>query len=362
MQRCKVNNIDREQGQTLIEFKGKKIPKIDMHTHIMPEHMPDFKAKFGYGNFIMLDHHKPGAAWMMQGGNRFRQIYSNCWDPNAIVEDRAKFGIDLSVICTIPVLFSYWAEPKDGLEVSRFLNDDIAKTVADHHKDFVALGTVPMQDTTLAIQELERCVNELSLPGLQIGSHIGSKNLSDPELFPFFEAAADLGASIFVHPWDMMGMDRMRRYWLPWLVGMPAEVSLAICSLIFGGVMERLPNLKLCFAHAGGSFPATIGRIEHGFNVRPDLVAIDNDINPKEYINKFWLDSITHDADALRFVRSIFDDDKLCLGSDYPFPLGELHPGKMIETEMPELEIETVEQIFYKSTCDWLGIDMDDYL
>lgn len=346
----------------MIEHKGKKIPKIDMHTHIMPEHMPDFKSKFGYGGFIQLDHHKPGAAWMMQDGNRFRQIYENCWSGEAIIKDREKFGIDVSVICTIPVLFSYWAEPKDGLEVARFLNDDIKATVDRHPKDFIALGTAPMQDTDLAIKEMERCVKELGMPGLQIGSHIQDKNLSDPELFAFFEAAADLGAAIFVHPWDMMGMERMRRYWLPWLVGMPAEVSLAICSVIFGGVLERLPNLKLCFAHAGGSFPQTIGRIEHGFNVRPDLVAIDNDVNPREYIGKFWLDSITHDAETLRNVMKVFGSEKICLGSDYPFPLGELHPGLMIETEMPELETETVEQIYYKATCDWLGVDIKDYV
>ncbi len=346
----------------MIEHKGKKIPKIDMHTHIMPENMPDFKAKFGYGGFIQLDHHKQGAAWMMQDGQRFRQIYENCWSGEAIIKDREQFGIDVSVICTIPVLFSYWAEPKDGLEVSRFLNDDIKATVDRNPKDFIALGTAPMQDTDLAIKEMERCIKELGMPGLQIGSHIQDKNLSDPELFPFFEAAADLGAAIFVHPWDMMGMDKMRRYWLPWLVGMPAEVSLAICSVIFGGVLERLPNLKLCFAHAGGSFPQTIGRIEHGFNVRPDLVAIDNDVNPKAYIGKFWLDSITHDADTLRNVLKIFGSEKICLGSDYPFPLGELHPGKMIEQEMTELDTKTVEDIYYRTTCDWLGVDIEDYV
>jgi aminocarboxymuconate-semialdehyde decarboxylase len=117
-------------------------------------------------------------------------------------------------------------------------------------------------------------------------------NLNAPELFPFFQAAQEMNAAIFVHPWDMMAKEKMTEYWLPWLVGMPAESSLAICSMIFGGVFERLPNLKVAFAHGGGSFPATIGRIEHGFNVRPDLVAVHNEVNPREYLNRIYLDTL----------------------------------------------------------------------
>ena len=133
---------------------------------------------------------------------------------------------------------------------------------------------------------MERCVEQLGLQGVQIGSHVDMWNLDAPELFPFFEAAADLGAAILVHPWDMMGRESMPKYWLPWLVGMPAEQSRAACCLIFGGVLERLPKLRVCFAHGGGAFPYTIGRIEHGFRMRPDLVATDNSRNPREYLDR----------------------------------------------------------------------------
>ena len=154
---------------------------------------------------------------------------------------------------------------------------------------------MPLQSPTLAIQEMERCVEQLGLQGVQIGSHCEGWNLDAPELFPFFEAAADLGAAILVHPWDMMGRETMPKYWLPWLVGMPAEQSRAACCLIFGGVLERLPSLKVCFAHGGGSFPYTIGRIEHGFRMRPDLVATDNARNPREYFGRIYFDSCVHD-------------------------------------------------------------------
>ena len=181
----------------------------------------------------------------------------------------------------MPVMFHYWAKGEDGLDTSRYLNDHIAEVVTQHPKRFIGLGTLPMQSPELATRELERCVKELGMAGVQIGSHVNQWNLSDAALFPVFQAAERLGAAVFVHPWDMMGGDRMAKYWLPWLVGMPAETSLAICSLIFGGVFERLPKLRVAFAHGGGAFPGTLGRIEHGHKARPDLCAVDNPRNPR---------------------------------------------------------------------------------
>jgi aminocarboxymuconate-semialdehyde decarboxylase len=189
-----------------------------------------------------------------------------------------------------------------------------------------------MQLPRLAIQELERCMTQLGLRGIQIGTHINGINLDDASMFSVFEAAAELGAAVFVHPWDMFGQDRMQKYWMPWLVGMPAETALAICSVIFGGVLERLPKLRIGFAHGGGAFPYTIGRIEHGFIARPDLCAADNDVNPRDYLGKFYVDSLVHDADALRLLIKLIGPDRIALGSDYPFPLGEHSPGSLIES------------------------------
>ena len=166
--------------------------------------------------------------------------------------------------------------------------------------------------------------------------------------------------SIFVHPWDMMGKEKMEKYWLPWLVGMPAETSLAICSMIFGGVFERLPNLKVAFAHGGGSFPATIGRIEHGFNVRPDLCAIDNKVNPRDYLGNFYLDSLVHEPKMLDFIVDMMGEDKICLGTDYPFPLGELEPGKLIN-EMNYTNAKK-SKLLAENALNWLGVKKEDFI
>lgn len=328
--------------------------KIDMHTHILPEKLPRFAEKFGYGDFIHLVHHKPGFAKMMKGETFFREIEANCWDPELRVREYEDHQTQVQVVCTVPVLFSYWAKPQDCLELSQYLNDHLAQLVEAFPKNYIGLGTIPMQDVDLAIQELERC-KEIGLVGVQIGSNIEDKNLSDPAFFPIFEAFQELEMALFVHPWNMMGFHSMEKYWLPWLVGMPAETSRAICSMIFGGVFERLPKLRCNFAHAGGSFLPTIGRVEHGYNCRPDLVAIDNPVNPRNYLGKFWVDSITHDPDLLRYILATAGEDRVTLGSDYPFPLGDLEIGAFIEKM--DLPKETVEKIFYKNTLDWLQLD-----
>ena len=235
---------------------------VDIHTHILPEHIPNFREKFGYGGFITLDHHKSCSARMMKDGEFFREVEDNCWSPEARMKECGLHHVDVQVLSTVPVMFSYWAKPQDTLEVAQFLNDHIAEICDRYPTRFVGLGTLPMQAPDLALQELRRC-KEIGLKGIQIGTHINDWNLDAPELFPIFEACQDLDMAVFVHPWDIMAKEKMTKYWLPWLVGMPAESSLAICSMIFGGVFERLPKLRVAFAHGGGSFPATLARVQH---------------------------------------------------------------------------------------------------
>ncbi len=325
--------------------------KIDIHTHIMPANTPHWAKKFGYGDFIHLEQRNCKAC-MIKGDKVFREVENNCFEPSDRKRDMEKTGVTMQVLSPIPVLFNYWARAEDALETSRFFNDHIAETIIKNPKEFMGLGTVPMQDIDLAIQEMTRCIEELNLPGIEIGTNVNSVNLSDKKFLPFFEMAEKLNCAIFVHPWQMMGQQDMPDYWLPWLVGMPAETSRAICSLIFSGVIEKFPKLKFAFAHGGGSFPATIGRIDHGFAVRPDLCAIDNNNAPSSYLKKFYIDSLVHDEATLKFIVDVMGEDFICLGSDYPFPLGEHHPGKLISESTIAKEIK--DKLLYKNALRWL--------
>jgi aminocarboxymuconate-semialdehyde decarboxylase len=256
-------------------------------------------------------------------------------------------------------MFSYWAKPLDCLDLSKYLNDHIADLSSKYPKNYVGLATVPMQDSELAIQEMERC-KKLGLLGIQVGSNINDLNLNEDRFYPIFESCERLGLAVLVHPWNMMGQKDMQRYWLPGLVGMPAETSRAMCSMIFSGILERLPKLRVNFAHAGGSFLPTLGRIEHGFNCRPDLVAIDNNVNPRNYLGKFWVDCITHDPLMLEYVIKLQGSTRITLGSDYPFPLGDLEIGKFIEDMA--LDESVKEDIFCNAPLEWLGVTKERFL
>ena len=333
--------------------------KIDVHTHILPKDIPKWKDKFGYGGFIQLDHVGPGCARMLKDdGHFFREIESNCWSPEKRIEEIDSQRVNVQVLSTVPVMFGYWAKPQDGAEMANMLNDNIAETVSEFPLRFVGLGTVPMQDTKLAIKELERC-KTIGMAGVQIGTNINQLNLGEPQFFDFFAACEELGMAVFVHPWDMMGEGDMQKYWLPWLVGMPAEVSRAICSLIFSGVLERLPALRICFAHGGGSFPATLGRIDHGFNVRPDLCAVDNPHSPRKYLGRIYFDSLVHEPAKLDFLVKLVGADQIALGSDYPFPLGELLPGKLIESMPYDDEVKAM--LLHGTALNWLNLAADRF-
>jgi aminocarboxymuconate-semialdehyde decarboxylase len=347
--------------------------KIDLHTHILPRDWPDLDAKYGYAGFVRLEHHKPCCARMMLGGRVFREISDNSWDPKRRIEEMDATGVSMQVLSTVPVMFSYWAKPADALDLSRRLNDHIAEVVRDYPTRFAGLATIPLQDPDLAARELERCVRELGLRGAEIGTHVDAneychgpdcRNLDERSLDVVWRTAEQLDSAVFVHPWDMLGKKRMPKYWLPWLVGMPAETCLAICCMIFGGVFERFPKLRVAFAHGGGAFPFTAGRIEHAFHVRPDLVAVDNKKNPRSYLAngetpaRFYVDSLVHDAGALRMLLNLFGPQRVALGSDYPFPLGEGNPGELIES-MSEISENEKAQLLSGTAREFLALDVD---
>lgn len=329
--------------------------KIDIHTHILPPEIPAFKKKFGYGGFIELKD-CPGCRdkdMVSDSGKFFRRVGENTFSALKRIEECDQFGVKIQVLSTVPVMFSYWTKGPDGHDIARFLNDHIADVVVKNPGRFLGLGTLPMQDVSLAIKEAERAVKELGFKGFQIGSNINGENLSEEKFRPLWATLEKLNACVFVHPWEMAGEKQMEKYWLPWLVGMPAEASRALCSLIFGGVFEAFPKLRFAIAHGGGAFPFTLPRIQHGFEVRPDLCAVDNKKAPKDYLGHFWVDSLVHDETALMYLKNLIGANRICLGTDYPFPLGEHAPGELIARA--KLSQDEKDLMLFKSAKEWLG-------
>lgn len=357
--------------------------RIDVHTHILPESWPDWTARSGYPGWIRLEQVRsaPGGcacARMLQtepgGKDRFfREIQANCWDPEVRIReiDQVMGPGSRQVLSTVPVMFSYWARPQDAYDLAQLLNDHIAGACAAHPDRFWGLATLPMQTPELAVKELERCVKDLRLPGIQIGSNVNGLNLDDPSIVEVLTAAAGLGACVFVHPWDMLAEPgipadrnlhpaphrmhpRLTRHWANWLAGMPFETALAVQSVLFGGVLEKLPKLRIGFAHAGGAFPGTVGRFEHGFAARPDLCQTQTKTPPRQQVPGLYFDSLTHDPDCLRSLIKLAGPDHIMLGSDYPFPLGEDRPGEMIAS-MPDLDAACREKLFSRTALEFLG-------
>ncbi|XP_035224235.1 2-amino-3-carboxymuconate-6-semialdehyde decarboxylase-like isoform X2 [Stegodyphus dumicola] len=336
--------------------------RLDFHTHILPPEWPDLKQRYGYGGWLRMERSgDPKKARLLKDdGTFFRAIESNCWCPEDRIREMDETNVNVQLLSTVPVMFSYWAKPQDTLDFSRFLNDHLASVVKDHPRRFVGAATVPLQCPELATEELKRSVGNLGLKAVMIGSHVNQWNLDNRELDPFYKTAEDLSCPVFVHPWDMETGGRMSKYWLPWLVGMPAETTTAICCILFGGVLERFPKLKICFAHGAGAFPYTLGRIEHGFNVRPDLCAVENSIPPSSYLGRIYSDALVHNTDSLKLLLKVVGEKNVFLGSDYPFPLGEHFPGKLIQ-ESSDLTKRVQNDILGLNALEFLGLKYENF-
>ncbi|UXM95072.1 amidohydrolase [Bartonella sp. HY329] len=302
---------------------------IDIHSHFFPENWPNLAEKFGTPNWPWMKHLGDGQAMVMVGDSAFRPVYSACWDVSKRLEEMDRDGIDMQVMCATPVLFAYARPDEHALACAEIFNDAALDMAAKSSGRIKTLAQVPLQNIDMACKEISRAMENGHL-GVQIGNHVGLKNLDDKGIQTFLHHCADIGAAVLVHPWDMMAAERMPRYMLPWLVAMPAETQLSILSLILSGAFERLPkSLKICFAHGGGSFPYLIGRIDNAWRHR-DIVREDCPNLPSSYIDRFYVDSAVFSQDALELLVKAMGEDHIMFGTDYPFPLGEQKMGALV--------------------------------
>jgi aminocarboxymuconate-semialdehyde decarboxylase len=239
--------------------------------------------------------------------------------------DMDRLGVDVQALSPNPGQLYYHLDAEVALAGSRIINDTIAQAVADHPDRFVGMGTVPLQNAELAVAEMKRCVAELDLRGIEINANVNGRDLHDPALRPFWAAAEELGILVFIHPLGVTHAERMSEYYFNNLIGNPLESTLAIGHLIFGGVLDRHPGLRICVAHGGGYIPGYWGRMDHGWRARADCSEHCAHA-PSSYLRKLWLDTLVFDQDQLDSLVRTHGAGKLCLGSDYPFDMAEPDP------------------------------------
>jgi aminocarboxymuconate-semialdehyde decarboxylase len=309
---------------------------IDIHNHFFPSSWPDLSARYGTPNWPWIKHTEPGKADIMVGDRFFRHIYSACWDPEVRLQEMDRDGIDLQVISATPVLFAYARPIEHALDCAQLFNDAALDLCSRGKNRLKSFCQVPLQSIDAACKELSRCMQSGHL-GVQIGNHVGNKNLDDAGIITFLQHCADVNAAVLVHPWDMFGKERMPKYMMPWTVGMPAETQLSVVALILSGALDRLSSaLRICFAHGGGSFPYLLGRLENAWHHHP-VARGECEHPPSFYLNRFYADSAVFDQRALEFLVGTMGTDKVMLGSDYPFPLGEEHVGLLIrQSNLPQ--------------------------
>jgi aminocarboxymuconate-semialdehyde decarboxylase len=315
------------------------MPVIDIHTHFFPESWPDLAARYGTPDWPSIKHTGPGKADIMLGDRMFRHVTSACWDVNVRLESMDRNGVDMQIISATPVLFAYAREAKQALDCSRLFNDVALEMCQRSKGRLKSFCQVPLQDIELACEELDRCMRDGHL-GVQIGNHVGEKNLDDPGIVKFLQHCAAQGAAVFVHPWDMLARERMPNYMLPWTVGMPTETYLSLASMILSGAFDRLPpNLRICFAHGGGSFAFQLGRLENAWKNHEGARGVSQ-FAPSHYLDRLSVDSAVFEQRTLQFLVSILGGDRVLLGSDYPYPLGELRAGTLIRESQFSQEVK----------------------
>lgn len=266
---------------------------------------------------------------IMLGDKPFRPVQRSLWDADLRVAELDAQGVQTQIVCATPVMFGYAWDAARAAEWAARMNDHALAFCAAHPTRLKALAQVPLQDLRLACSEASRA-KAAGCVGVQIGNHLGDKDLDDEQLVNFLTHCADNTIPVLVHPWDMMGAGRMKSWMLPWLVAMPAETQLGMLSLILSGALERIPkSLKICFAHGGGAFAFLLGRVDNAWRHR-DIVRQDCPQLPSSYARRFHVDSAVFDRGALRLLTDVMGVDRVMLGSDYPFPLGEQQIGGLI--------------------------------
>jgi len=324
---------------------------IDFHCHMgvpeaaalaKPHFRPELEPALGFNSAesIAVNHAQHGT------------ISAQLTTAEAKLLDMDRLGVDMQVLSPAPPQYFYWADPDLTRQTSSLINERIASTVEAHPDRFVGLGTVPMQAPSLAVAELRRCMKELGLKGVEISTNVSGEELSDPRFAPFFAAAEELGAIVFLHPMGFTHGNRLAMHYLNNVIGNPLDSTLAISHLIFGGVLDTYPGLKLCVAHGGGYLAAYAGRMDHAYRTRTDCQCCKR--LPSDYLKGMYFDTVVFDPAQLRCLVEIYGKERILMGSDHPFDMGEPDPVAFVRNA--GLSEDAVEKILGRNASQLLGL------
>ena len=312
---------------------------IDIHTHIVPESFPAYAGRHANVRWPqMAPGHDCRHCNVMIAGKVFRTVSDECWSIERRLEAMAASRVTQQVLSPMPELLSYWLEPEDAETLGRHVNDTIATMVGDGQGRFSGLGMVPMQDPERAARELERLMKGGGFRGVEIGTNVNGVSIGDKRFEPFFQAAEELSAAIFVHALHPAGTERLiGPPGLPALVAFPCETAIAIASLMVGGMLARHPRLRLAFSHGGGVFGLVLPRLMHGWHSMAELK--EKVQSPAQQARRLFYDTLVYDAKTLAFLIERFGVTQLCLGTDHPFQIQETQPVAAVEAlDLPAAE------------------------
>lgn len=328
---------------------------LDVHCHFFPQAFLDMARR---PNTLQskIELRDDGQEHLVCPGNFDHPLTPDFYAAEQMLMDMDSAQISMAAISSAPPTLSYWADASTARGLASRLNESIAKRVTEHPDRFLGLATIPLQDIPASVSEAKRAINQLGLHGFQMGSNVGGKNLNHPDYFPLFETFAELDVPVFIHPYIPAGEERMQDYYLHNLLGMVAETGLAIASVIYGGILERLPTLKIIFAHAGGVFPYIVGRMDHGYKVRTKECTQAIPHPPSHYLRQVYFDCMSFHPLALRYLVDTVGADRVLIGSDYPFDMGPTD-GPVVEVlANPHLTNDEKEQIFGRTAAQLFGL------
>jgi len=324
---------------------------IDIHNHVVPESFPRYAGRNANVPWPSMEDAHACHKHVMISGKLYRTVSDGCWSVPRRIEDMAAMGVARQALSPMPELLSYWLPLDDAKVMVRYLNDQIAAMIAQAPERFIGLGAVPLQDIDSSIEELQYCLRQLRFSGVEIASHVNGVSIGDARFEPFFAEAERVGAAIFVHALRPAGQDRIVGPFIEQAVCFPGDIALACASMITGGIAMRHPKLRMAFSHGGGTMAILLPRLVHAWNQFPKAKEALPE-SPELAARRFYYDQVVFDAKVIRLLIEQFGVDQICVGTDYPFAMGDFTPLKTLQA----LDRETLKRIAFKNARRFLGL------